>query len=112
MKTQIEQIENEVMTAYCDCNNQHPFNCRNLNFRASGAVSRDDAARILSKAIPDGYNEFNFSLLNKFPRNAQFVIAREGSVCLYISGDELPSAAKVLADEKSQEGVETRFWWD
>lgn len=106
----------EVREAYCDCNDLKAGNAvysrRKLNFKASQEVSRDEAKVILEVAIPHGYNEFDASLLDKFSANSKFVIAREGSVCLYVKGGKMPSAKSVLADERSYDGKWTRFWWD
>lgn len=110
------EVEKETVQAYCDCNPAVPsevgYKNRNLNFRASAAVSRDEAFEIMEKAIVSGYNEFDADLIKKFPKDAEFVLAREGSVCLYVKGQKLPSAAKVKADEKSFNGSLTRYWWD
>lgn len=106
----------EVCEAYCDCNDlktgDSVYSRRKLYFKASQEVSRDEAKVILEVAIPHGYNEFDASLLDKFSVNSKFVIAREGSVCIYVKGGKMPEAETVLADEKGKEGEWARFWWD
>lgn len=107
-------IKQEVMTAYCDC--RLPFeqaaSRRNLNFRASQAVTRDQAIEILTDAKVI-YNDFRPELLKKFPVDCRIVIAREMSVAIYVQGGgRLPSASAVHADERDQVGNETRYWWD
>jgi hypothetical protein len=111
----------EVSTAYCDCGDM-PFNVamnkRNLNFKASKAVSVSDAIEIFKAAHVLGYNEFKPALLKKLPENAKVTIAREGSVCNYVKIPKntpvlknLPK--KMLADEfDEQKNNVWRIWWD
>jgi hypothetical protein len=107
------KLKAAIMKAYADCHMdwEKGAKLRNLDFCASEFVSRDEAFKILSEAIPGGYNAFNANLLLAFPKNARFQIAREGSVCLYVTGKNLPSAEKVSADEKDGSKV-VRYWWD
>ena len=114
----------EVMGAYSDCwmgNERNAEWTRNLNFRASGIVPRSVAMKILEIATPT-YNEFDYKSLLKFDENCWFVIAREGSVCLYAtrnnSSVDMPSAEEVGADEMALDeagdnSLNTfRYWWD
>jgi hypothetical protein len=114
METMIKDVAEEVKMAYADCwidNWEKAKGLRNLNFRASKAVSRDEAMVILeySKVY---YNDFEPSLLKHFSEDCMITIAREASVCLYVEGSILPSAHVVKADECHGEGYSTRYWWD
>ena len=106
-------VQNEVKMAYADCwmDGNEAYNLRNLNFRASKAVSRDEAYEIMRQFVP-GYNFFEPKLIKKFPANTQIVIAREGSVCLYVKARKHPSAKAVKADEMDKEGEFVRYWWN
>lgn len=114
-------VESEVVKAYADVTNpdfEAASKIRNLNFRASSFVSRDEAKRILRKWVPY-YNEFDYAHLDKFPKYAKILICREYSVGLYVEkveGDKLPSAEAVLADyarPANCSGVECMYyWWD
>lgn len=106
-------VLNEVKKAYTDCwmSGDEAYRLRILNFRASQAVSRDEAYEIMNQFVP-GYNAFEPELIKKFPKNAQIVIAREGSVCLYVKSSKHPGAKTVNADEKDKEGEFVRYWWD
>ena len=114
-RTAEANIRKEVKNAYADCwmGWNKGVKIRNLDFEASAPVSRLEAYHILSEAIPDGYNEFTAKLILDFPTSAVFIIAREGSVCLYVKGDGLPSREDLKADEyDSIHGGWTRIWWD
>ena len=104
---------------YTDADWQEAQKHRNLNFRASKAVSRDRAIKILQYAIPRGYNEFNADLLKLLPKDAKIFIAREGSVCIYVNKVISESlASEMMADENDEVpygekgGSEWRMWWD
>ena len=109
----VKSVMKEVRQAYADCwmGWEKAKNIRNLHFRASSSVSRNDAIEILESCV-GGYNNFCPSLLKKFPENACIVIAREGSVCLYVNASRYPSAACVNADEKDEDSSYVRYWWD
>lgn len=84
-------IEEEVMAAYSDCNQEsykYGSGERNLHFRASEQVSVDEAKRIMKKAIPRGYNAFRADLLDHLPPECKVEIAREYSVCIYVEYSE------------------------
>ena len=116
------KTKNEVLKAYADCNNKYDHKVRNLDFRASEPVSLKDAYDILKVAIPNGYNEFTASklkILDALLPDAECFIAREGSVCLYITGHnqtkkEIPELMEMLlADEITIEpNKQLRIWWD
>lgn len=107
-----QRVKKEVMEAYSDFHDSKNSKKRNLNFLASGDVSRDEAYKIMKSAVPEGYNGFSPELIKRFPADARFTIAREGSVCLYVRGEGLPIGDTVLADECSESGEEVRYWWD
>lgn len=110
----------EVMKAYSDCGLSHGE--RNLHFRASGAVPRNMAIAILEIAGVKNYNLFDYNLLLKFDESCWFKIAREGSVCLYVTRPNtsvaMPTAEEVDADEMALDEAEDnslntfRYWWD
>ena len=114
-----KQLLQEVKTAYADSTMEWELavKIRNLGFRASQACSPAEAFDILKAAIPKGYNEFTAALVKKFPAHAQITIAREGSVCMYVTGvqahePELPSREELMADEYDWTGNALRIWWD
>lgn len=108
-----KKIENEVLTAYADCHKpgERAYKIRNLSFRASSSVTVKEAIRILTKAQVY-YNDFEPKLLKAFPSGSKITIAREGSVCLYVTGTKLPTAKKVKADERNVINGSVRYWWD
>ncbi|MAG26136.1 hypothetical protein CMI47_11290 [Candidatus Pacearchaeota archaeon] len=126
-----------AMEAYADCHGLFPdgdqvreneaYKHRNLWFRANLPVGRTAAKAIMAQVLqytladgtsdcPPGYNEFEPDLIDRFPEDTQFLIAREGSVCLYVkSRKKLPTMAVVRCDEMKQyDGDDgyTRYWWD
>ena len=128
-------VEEEVMAAYSDCNQEsyeYGSGERNLHFRASEQVSVEEAQRIMEKAIPGGYNAFKADLLDHLPTECKVEIAREYSVCIYVEFTEEVSRpllfdagrdawAVMNADEVDRvqeysdvttDGFIVRFWWD
>jgi hypothetical protein len=121
----IETVEWAVLRAYADCHGNNdsfvePMRDRNLNFCHALAISKTAAVKIMKKAIPDGYNEFDAELLDQLPRESRIRIAREGSVCVYV---ETPNGSQInqeglKADEfdlyqTNSDGTQThRIWWD
>ena len=122
-----------ILLAYSDCHGTEAemnagYDTRNLNFRADGPLPRDEAAALMQRAVPHGYNAFKANVLRKLPDDAQVIIAREGSVCVYVKGNPLSIRAvdakaygvnseahpELRADEISYhaEKDETRIWWD
>lgn len=101
-------IEEEVKGAYSDCCGGEGF--RNLNFRSSGYISKQEAIEILKKYV-NRYNAFYPELLESLPKDSEICIAREGSVCIYVKTNE-EITNKMEADEfdKIDEGY--RIWWD
>ncbi len=110
------KVKAQVVGAYFEAT-------RNLNFRASAAVPVKDAVSIMATALgvkPNecGYNEFRPNLLNKLPKGSKVTLAREGSVCAYVTlpqGDTTPLEdiqALTKADGCFMKGTELRLWWD
>ncbi len=108
-----DAVRRSVLVAYNE-------DTRQLDFRAVAPVSVSVAVAIMSEALgvsedERGYNDFKPSILRKLPANAEIILAREGSVCVYVKGN-IPNT--VDADEHSY--IEnryplrdvTRFWWD
>lgn len=111
----VDKIRAEVIKAYADqtMSSNKADAIRNLHFKASKAVTVARAKAILSVAIPDGYNEFSADLLDEFPEDVSVVIARENSVALYVSGNNLPSKRAVSASKYSRlDDGSVRYWWD
>lgn len=80
-------ITNEILKAYSDCNDAEGE--RNLDYLASKSVDGALLAEIMPIAIPDGYNGFDpkksiAQLIEVFGLDAEYFVAREGSVCIYI----------------------------
>jgi hypothetical protein len=84
---------------------------RNLNWRASAPVTRDEAISIMQETCPS-YNEFEPNLLKKLPANASVTLAREGSVCIYVDKVGAATAKNMKADEWHAKDGEVRIWWD
>ena len=92
----ISLSDNERFEALVD----ETMEIRNLGFRASQAVDPATAQAIMEKIVPS-YNEFKPNLLGLLPDDCKVVIAREGSVCIYVQrGDKkIPSRSKLKASE-------------
>jgi hypothetical protein len=110
-----ETVLKEVKRAYADCRlGVRGMKIRNLDFKASEPVSVEDAIEILDKAHVY-YNAFKPSLLKNLPPDAMVRIAREGSVCLYLSGFKFRKEMLDVmgADEFDDMGNgEYRMWFD
>jgi hypothetical protein len=113
----MQEILDQVRKAYSDCWMpwEEGSQLRDLDFRASEPVSRDEAREIMQEAIPNSYNAFQARLLLQLPADSRVTIAREGSVCIYVKG-KLPDrlCQSMLADEFTYDPArdETRIWWD
>ncbi len=119
MKTNLSSpIAAAIMLAFADCNltdEREGYAKRNLAFRAPGPLDPIEAADVMREAVPHGYNEFHADLLALLPADAQVTIAREGSVCIYVSGELSKALADTLkADEYDYDPTtgESRLWWD
>lgn len=115
----------EVMQAYADCTDfqsEEALRKRKLNFVASAPVNAKQLKVILTKAIPDGYNNFdsekvgNFLLINC--PTCQFTIGREMSPALYVTGPQNEiqklrrSYDEILVDSCTPKNDGLRIWWD
>ena len=94
--TAFDAVRKEVMEAYADCwdyKDESDWDDvsarRNLHFKASSYLSRDEAVKIMKEAVP-GYNVFEPELLELLPEDCEVLIAREGSVCVYVKGSIPP----------------------
>lgn len=115
--TKKPSVKQQVIAAYNEAT-------RNLNFKASSAVSINDAVKIMSLALEcdedcEGYNFFKSNLFRHLPKGTKITLAREGSVCAYIippkgiTLQEHDYAPLMLFDEWSVEANGTiRIWWD
>ncbi len=109
-----------VMKAYADCwAPSWMMAQRNLEFRTEGFVPVATAMQILRFAGVTSYNDFDYNCLKFFDPRCTVSIAREGSVCLYVSRPNsniaMPEAGVVRADEKDfvfDEDNVFRYWWD
>jgi hypothetical protein len=101
----------ETKQAYADCNDLR--NGRDLDFCCSVSVTPQEAADIMKEACY-GYNNFEYSLLLKLPAKCCVTLAREGSVCIYVSGKLSTKILNALgADECDEiEKNSYRIWWD
>ncbi len=111
-------VEQEVSDAYADCHLESQLEGnlrRNLSFKASESVSKNEAIRIM-EAYVVGYNNFEPSQISFLPEDSKIIIAREGSVCLYIEGDITKQIRRknMRFDEcdYKKEINQTRLWWD
>lgn len=107
-------VDSEMTMAYGDCNGIWPD--RDLNFQASEKVNVEDAVQIMCKALDvpedtEGYNCFKPSLLRLLPEDSKIILAREGSVCVYVEG-KVEYTPKLECDEFSFDDGYTRIWWD
>ncbi len=106
-------VQDETERAYCDC--RLPFeeakDIRQLMFKASAPVTKGRAMLIAAAAIPDGYNDFEAHLLAMLPPQSQVTLAREYSVCVYVTPPVKPIAAMKASEWDTKDGV-TRIWWD
>ena len=109
------------MGAYADCwmkNFDYDRNNRNLSFIASESVPRDEAVRIMNLAIPNSYNGFKGDILLYLPRECSIILAREGSVCVYVKTDNLTFEDALMIGQLNADEVDLRddnllrLWWD
>lgn len=115
-KRRMKEAIQSIMDAYSDCDNGSKAE-RELDFECDFAFTPAEAERIMRKAIPGGYNEFNAEVLQHIlNRKAKVFIARESSVAIYIVGTELTGREihAMAPDEFSYDEHEltNRLWWD
>lgn len=99
---QYRNVAKEVIQAYEDGKG-------NLNFRAFRTVPAAIAAKIMAVACPQGYNEFHAELLGKI--KGQVLLAREYSVCVYVSPGAV-AEHELGEDEYNVFDGKLRIWWD
>lgn len=110
----------KVIAAYSDLFDDVDAD-RDLDYFENTALSGSEMVEILSKVVV-GYNEFKGS---KSPKqvveavgDAEYHIAREGSVCIYAKPKSrnywIEKLHKIKADEVLFDGEKMmfRFWWD
>jgi len=116
----IDIVSQEVQRAYADDNYiaqdkslSWAIATRQLMFRASKALSVKQAIQVLQRFVSNS-NDFAVAALELLPKTAKVTLAREYSVCLYISGVTLTQeiAKKMQVNEFSEENGEYRLWWD
>lgn len=119
----LSQVHEEVLKAYADgdpsCMPPRALQTRDLDFRSSHWIERDQAVDLMCLVVPHGYNEFSGTLLAMLPKTCHIQIARNGSVCMYIDRRVgRPLADRMKADEynyepsKTGKGGISRLWWD
>lgn len=113
-------VAERVIAAYSDDFDDVEAN-RDLDYFEATSVSGKDLIEIMSKVLPKGYNDFNVTKTKQLVEvmgDADYHIAREGSVCIYVKPKAknywLGSFEKIKADEKHFDGKKMmfRFWWD
>lgn len=112
----------EMRAAYRDCNNYVGKKERNLSFLCATPLTAEALTTLMPLIVVDGYNYFDsvksIRLLTKAFGNAEYFVAREGSVCIYIKPSSnvwLNRKPMILdADEFSYDVEKQMFraWWD
>lgn len=113
-KSAFKTVRAEALEAYADAHPVEQSNAnarRNLNWRASAAVSPAEAISIMEETCPS-YNEFTPELLKQLPSDAKVTLAREGSVCIYVDKVGDATVGNLKADEFDNDGANVRIWWD
>lgn len=110
------KVLSDMLNAYSDCNSQST-RPRTLDFKSELPVNTVEAYHIMTKSLKDingTYNDFNVELLKLLPENSEIYLAREGSVCIYVSGKLDIHKSKLKANEFNYyENInQTRIWWD
>lgn len=57
------------------------------------------------------YNHFTPELLGVLPKDSMITLAREGSVCVYVT-PPLKTIPDLLQDTTGNKNGQTRIWWD
>lgn len=103
---------------------QKAYKSRNLNFRAPASVSVFDAIEIMRIALcvpvstVDAYNNFRPGYLGMLPTGTKVTLAREGSVCVYVTLpegmtiDARTQRAMMVDEFHPQSDGTIRLWWD
>lgn len=112
----------EILTAYADCNNLG-YKDRDLNYFCTTPLTGAELEAIMPEAVNDGYNGFDSvksvaEVIRFFGDHAEFHVAREGSVCIYVKPTKgntwLSRDQKINCDEFLFDGTKGMFrvWWD
>lgn len=89
------------------------FNGANTRWKDTTLLNKKQALDILTQALPNGYNEFKPQIIDKLPADSKIQIAREGSVCLYVTTSTKPNRISLKADELDEVQPSVyRIWWD
>lgn len=127
MQRDKEVVLKELKVAYADCilerkenepeeefqeRFENSLNERILRFKCSKFLSPSDAFEVMNE-VCQSYNDFSADLIKLFPNDCQILLAREGSVCLYVKKgeSELP-VEETEANEIDEKNDLTRYWWD
>ena len=112
---EFKKVSSEVSKAYGDCWKGGNYSERNLDFLASEWLTRNEAFRIMSKYVT-GYNAFEPSLIMQLPPDAQVMIARKCSVCLFVKTainiDISTCIESLKCDGADYNKGELSIWWD
>jgi hypothetical protein len=114
-------VAEKVIAAYSDVSEDVDAS-RNLDYFETTPVTGQQLIEIMSKVVPS-YNDFDGSksikqVVNAFGSDADYHIARESSVCIYVDLKKenhwLKEVLKIKADELSYDGKRKMFrvWWD
>jgi len=86
----------------------------------------EEASEIMSLTLAEmgGYNNFRPELLKRLPKGSKVILARDGSVCVYVISpmtlDECVTRDLLKADECNLKSIDFggqnisvyRIWWD
>lgn len=115
-----------ILAAYSDCN-EYGKGERNLDFYSNTPLTAETLKEVIPMAIPEGYNNFHpvesvNKLIEIFGDKSAYHVAREGSVCIYITSKDgnlwvngnrnqldTLNADEILFDGEKQQ---FRVWWD
>lgn len=115
-----------IIQAYSDCNDVGGD--RNLNFMPAAPIDAKALIELMPLCIPDGYNQFDpvesiGQLVQVFGDDAEYFVARESSVCIYVmptvnlwlggEGSRSTNFKSINADEIlfDPDKKMFRFWW-
>jgi len=100
-----EDACNEICKAYADCNRifKDRMNLRNLDFRSSYSLTKEEAVIAMTRALScspseRAYNAFKPELISRLPEASIISVAREGSVCLYVTCGPLSHGEQIALD--------------
>lgn len=114
-------VTNGVRRAYADAND-YGYKNRMLDYEAEFSLSPELAVRVMEDALECNgrYNAFTPKLLMRSKElfdNPKIVLAREGSVAVYIEGEPKVSIETIKTAMKADEAWvmpdgALRLWWD